>query len=133
MSKIKGSNTKPEIIVRKFLYSNGFRFRRNVKQLPGTPDIFIPKCNVIIFINGCFWHGHENCKYFKLPKTRTEFWTNKIQRNVTRDKESIEKLQKLGWTVIILWECQLKPKKQKATWNALLDILYKNLLDKVRI
>jgi len=133
MSKIKSSNTKPEILVRKFLYQNRFRFRRNVKSLPGTPDIVISKISTVIFINGCFWHGHENCKFFKLPQTRTDFWQNKIKRNSERDKESIEKLQKMGWNVIVIWECQLKPKKQKVSLEKLLDVLYSLFLQSVKI
>lgn len=133
MSKIRGTNTKPEILVRRFLYANNIRYRKNLKTLPGSPDIVLRKFCTVIFINGCFWHGHENCKYFSIPKTRIEFWTNKIQRNVERDKESKEKLQRLGWDVVVIWECQLTPKKRKATLNALLDVLYKNLLDAVRV
>lgn len=133
MSKIRSKNTKPENLVRKFLYDNGFRYRKNLKSLPGTPDIVIKKCRTVVLVNGCFWHGHENCKKFKMPKTRVEFWTEKIERNRLRDVESIEKLQRLGWDVVVIWECQLTPKKRKATLNALLDVLYKNLLEAVRI
>jgi len=133
MSKIRSKNTKPENLVRKFLYDNGFRYRKNLKTLPGTPDIVIRKCRTVVLVHGCFWHGHENCKKFKMPKTRVEFWSGKIERNRQRDVESIEKLQRLGWDVVVIWECQLVPKKRRATLNALLDVLYKNLLDEVRI
>ena len=133
MSKIRSKNTKPENLVRKFLYDNGFRYRKNLKSLPSTPDIVIKKCRTVVLVNGCFWHGHENCKNFKMPKTRVEFWTEKIERNRKRDVESIEKLQRLGWDVVVIWECQLTPKKRKATLNALLDVLYKNLLEAVRV
>jgi len=133
MSKIRSKNTKPENLVRKFLYDNGFRYRKNLKALPGTPDIVIKKCRTVVLVNGCFWHGHENCKSFKMPKTRVEFWTEKIERNRKRDVESIEKLQRLGWDVVVIWECQLTPKKRRATLNALLDVLYRNLLEAVRI
>lgn len=133
MSKIRSNNTKPENLVRKFLYDNGFRYRKNLKTLPGTPDIVIKKCRTVVLVNGCFWHGHEHCKNFKMPKTRVEFWTSKIERNRERDVESIEKLQRLGWDVVVIWECQLTPKKRKATLNALLDLLYKNLLEAARM
>lgn len=133
MSSIKGSNTKPEILVRKFLYNNGFRFRRNVRTLPGSPDIVIKKIHTVIFINGCFWHGHQNCKAFRIPKTRTEFWIQKIQRNRERDKEAIKKLQTLGWDCIVVWECQLKPGRRKVTLEKLLDVLYDIYLDSSRL
>ena len=108
MSRIKGKNTKPEELVRKFLFSQGFRYRKNDAKLPGTPDIVLPKYKTIIFVNGCFWHGHINCKYFVVPKTNTEFWLNKIETNRQRDARKIFELQSLGWRVIVLWECQLK-------------------------
>lgn len=108
MSCIKGKNTKPEEIVRKYLFSQGFRYRKNDKRLPGTPDIVLPKHRTVIFVNGCFWHGHEGCRYFVVPKTNTEFWMNKIETNIQRDKRNIEKLQVMGWKVIVIWECQLK-------------------------
>lgn len=132
MSKIRSTNTKPEILVRKFLCDNGFRYRKNLKALPGTPDIVIRKCRTVVMVNGCFWHGHEGCKKFRMPKTRVEFWTGKIERNRERDAESIEKLQRLGWDVVVIWECQLTPKRRRATLNALLDVLYGNLLEGVR-
>lgn len=108
MSCIKGKNTKPEEIVRKYLFSKGFRYRKNDKRLPGTPDIVLPKYNTVIFVNGCFWHGHEGCRYFVVPKTNTEFWVNKIETNKQRDIRKINDLQALGWKVITVWECQLK-------------------------
>jgi len=108
MSCIKGKNTKPEEIVRKYLFSQGFRYRKNDKRLPGTPDIVLPKYKTVIFVNGCFWHGHEGCRYFVVPKTNTEFWVNKIETNKQRDSRKIKDLQALGWRVIIVWECQLK-------------------------
>jgi len=108
MSCIKGKNTKPEEIVRKYLFSQGFRYRKNDKRLPGTPDIVLPKYKTVIFVNGCFWHGHEGCRYFVVPKTNTEFWGNKIETNKQRDSRKIKDLQALGWKVIIVWECQLK-------------------------
>lgn len=108
MSCIKGKNTKPEEIVRKYLFSQGFRYRKNDKRYPGTPDIVLPKNKTAIFINGCFWHGHQGCRYFVVPKSNTEFWVNKIEKNKQRDNKKIEELRSLGWKVIVIWECQLK-------------------------
>lgn len=108
MSCIKGKNTKPEEIVRKYLFSQGFRYRKNDKRYPGTPDIVLPKYKTAIFINGCFWHGHQGCRYFVVPKSNTEFWVNKIEKNKQRDNKKIEELRSLGWKVIVIWECQLK-------------------------
>lgn len=109
MSQIKGKNTKPEEIVRKYLFAHGFRYRKNDKRLPGTPDIVLPKYKTVIFVNGCFWHGHEGCKYFVWPKSNPEFWKEKIKANIIRDKEKTELLKAKGWKVIIVWECELKP------------------------
>lgn len=108
MSKIKGKDTKPEILVRKFLHTQGFRFRLHVKKLPGTPDLFLRKYNTAIFVHGCFWHGHQNCKVAHIPKTRTEYWQTKIQKNIERDSLQVIKLTQLGLNVITIWECQLK-------------------------
>ena len=115
MSMIRGKNTKPEIIVRKFLHSKGFRFRLYRKELPGKPDIVLPKYKTVIFVHGCFWHGHKNCKYFVIPKTRTRWWMNKIKGNQETDKRNNRRLIKEGWKIITLWECQLKPKKVNRT------------------
>ena len=109
MSCVKSKNTKPEIWVRKYLFACGFRYRINVKKLPGTPDIVLPKYKTATFVNGCFWHGHKNCRYFVIPKTRTEWWLDKINRNIDRDQANILALKKSGWRVITIWECQLKP------------------------
>ena len=109
MSCVKSKNTKPEIWVRKYLFACGFRYRINVKKLPGTPDIVLPKYKTAIFVNGCFWHGHKNCRYFVIPKTRTEWWLDKINRNIDRDQANILALKKSGWRVITIRECQLKP------------------------
>ena len=111
MSKISRKETKPEIFVRKYLFGNGFRFRKNVKTLSGKPDIVLPKYKTIIFVHGCFWHGHKDCKKSKLPKTRKEFWENKISTNIQRDKTNIEELKNQRWNVIVLWECELKNKE----------------------
>lgn len=123
MSCIKGKNTRPEEIVRKYLFYRGFRYRKNDKRLPGTPDIVLPKYKTVIFVNGCFWHGHEGCRYFVVPKTNTEFWTNKIETNRKRDIRKINDLQTLGWKVIVVWECQLKKEKADITLNNLKTII----------
>lgn len=123
MSRIKGKNTKPEEIVRKYLFSKGFRYRKNDKKLPGTPDIVLPKYKTVIFVNGCFWHGHKDCRYFVVPKTNTDFWLNKINTNIERDKHKQEALKELGWNVIVVWECELKPKVVAQTLNDLISDL----------
>lgn len=108
MSRIKGKNTKPEELVRKFLFSQGFRYRKNDKRLPGTPDIVLPKYKTVIFVNGCFWHGHSGCKYFVWPKSNEEFWKQKIIRNIDRDYNKQKMLEDLGWNILVVWECELK-------------------------
>jgi len=108
MSQIKGRNTKPEILVRKFLHSKGYRFRLHDKKLPGKPDIVLPKYKTVIFVHGCFWHGHKGCKYFVLPKTRTAWWLRKIEGNKMRDKKVYVELKKSGWKVIKVWECEIR-------------------------
>jgi len=108
MSQIKGKNTKPEILVRKFLFGNGFRYRIHEKKLPGKPDIVLPKFKTVIFINGCFWHGHISCKDFILPKTRREWWTNKINININNDVKNVLTLEQNGWNVITIWGCEIK-------------------------
>jgi len=118
MAAIKGKDTKPELIVRKYLFSRGLRFRIQVSELPGKPDIVLPKYKTVIFVNGCFWHGHEGCKYFRLPKSNVKFWEEKIERNVARDKESMQSLLDSGWNVIRVWECELRNKaNRKDTLN----------------
>lgn len=107
MSHIRSSNSTPEMIVRKYLFSRGFRYRKNVRNLPGCPDIVLPKYHTVIFVNGCFWHKH-NCGRFVWPSSNVEYWVPKINRNVERDKENYEKLAALGWNVLIVWECELK-------------------------
>ena len=113
MAAVKGKDTKPEMIVRKYLFSRGLRFRVQVRKLPGTPDIVLPKYKTAIFVNGCFWHGHEGCKYFRLPKSNVEFWKEKIERNIERDKESMQALFDLGWKVVRVWECELRNKANR--------------------
>ena len=123
MSRIKGTDTKPEEIVRKYLFSRGFRYRKNDKRYPGKPDIVLPKYKTVIFINGCFWHKHEGCKYFKWPKTNAEFWVNKIEGNVERDKRNYSDLKKQGWRVLVIWECDLrKPIIGRTMERLILDI-----------
>lgn len=121
MSRIKGENTKPEETVRKYLFSQGFRYRKNDKRLPGKPDIVLPKYKTVIFVNGCFWHKHEGCKYFAWPQNNAEFWKEKIESNVVRDKKQYEELQDAGWRVIIVWECELKKKRKSDTLERLVD------------
>lgn len=113
MAAVKGKDTKPEMIVRKYLFSSGMRFRVQVRKLPGTPDIVLPKYKTAIFVNGCFWHRHEGCKYFRLPKSNVEFWKEKIERNIERDKESMQALFDLGWKVVRVWECELRNKANR--------------------
>ena len=119
MSRIRSKDTKPEMLVRRYLHAHGYRYRINVKRLPGTPDIVLRKYRTVIFVNGCFWHGHEECKYFIMPKSNTPFWKNKIERNRQRDIEKRIQLRRLGWHTIIIWECELKPKNRNATLLAL--------------
>ena len=109
MSAIRGKDTKPEMIVRRGLHAIGFRYRLHDRRLPGHPDLVLPKHKVAIFVHGCFWHHHD-CDYFKWPKTRPDFWRDKIGQNVERDKKAIRKLQDMGWRVLVVWECSLKSK-----------------------
>ena len=113
MSQIKGKNTKPEEIVRKYLFSKGFRYRINVSKLPGKPDIVLPKYKTVIFVNGCFWHMHQGCKYFVWPKQNADFWREKITGNALRDLRKQQELAKLGWHILVVWECQLKNSKDR--------------------
>jgi len=122
MAAIRGKDTKPEMIVRKYLFSRGLRFRVQVRKLPGNPDIVLPKYKTVIFVNRCFWHGHEGCKYFRLPKSNIEFWKEKIERNIERDRESMQALFDLGWKVIRVWECELRNKaNREETLNKIYD------------
>lgn len=123
MSMIKGKNTKPEIVVRKYLFSKGFRYRVNVRDLPGKPDIVLPKYKTVIFINGCFWHGHKGCQYFVIPKTRTDWWHDKIMKNVERDESEYNLLREGGWNIYVIWECQLKAKNKELTFDNLISFL----------
>lgn len=119
MAAIHSANTKPEMIVRKYLFAHGFRYRLNHPRLPGRPDIVLRKYRTCIFVNGCFWHGHEGCKYFVIPKSNTEFWENKINRNIQRDKRVQQKLAQMGWHCMTIWECELKPAKREQTLTSL--------------
>ena len=123
MSAIKSKNTKPEIAVRKLLHSMGYRFRLHRKDLPGSPDIVLPKYKTVIFVHGCFWHRHENCKYASTPKTRKEFWNKKFAENKKRDSEIQEKIKIMGWKYVVIWECEIKNKSifEKNFNNLFLD------------
>ena len=119
MASVRSKDTKPELIVRKALWNKGFRYRLNDKRLPGHPDLVLRKYRTCIFINGCFWHGHDGCKYYTIPKSNTEFWVTKVTRNRERDKEEQRKLAEMGWHCITVWECELKPKVRTETLEAL--------------
>lgn len=119
MAAIHSKGTKPEMIVRQFLFSRGYRYRLNSSRLPGHPDMVMRKYATCIFVNGCFWHGHEGCKYAHLPATNTEFWEKKITRNKQRDKETQKRLAEMGWHCITIWECELQPKKRVETLRSL--------------
>jgi DNA mismatch endonuclease (patch repair protein) len=119
MSRIKGKDTKPEILVRKFLFAKGLRYRLHDKKMAGKPDIVLAKYRTVVFIHGCFWHGHEDCKYFVVPKTRTDWWLDKINKNKEKDNDSILKLNEEGWHTIVVWECDLKSKKKEEVLNNL--------------
>jgi DNA mismatch endonuclease (patch repair protein) len=123
MSRIRSKNTQPEMLVRRFLFAHGFRYRLHDKKLPGKPDIVLPKYKTVIFVNGCFWHGHEGCKYFVLPKTREEWWREKITGTMERDRILKNELTALGWKVVLIWECQLKSQSKNIFLSSLLDLL----------
>ena len=124
MSQIKGKNTKPEILVRKYLFSRGYRFRLHDKKLPGKPDIVLPKYKTAIFIHGCFWHGHEGCKYFVMPKTRTDWWSKKLSGNRQKDVENLLMLSAMNWKVITIFECELKVSSLEETLKRLIGELH---------
>lgn len=131
MSRIRSKNTKPEMLVRRYLYANGFRFRVNVKTLPGTPDIVLKKYHTAIFINGCFWHGHV-CQQGRMPKTNVAFWENKIHRNIERDAQVRDQLRALGWRTMVVWECQLKRSVREDTLSGIVYLLNEAFLDRYR-
>ena len=126
MSHIRGKDTRPEVIVRKYLFSKGLRYRKNDRRLPGHPDMVFPKYRKVLFVNGCFWHGHEGCRYFRLPSTNVPFWKAKIERNRERDARVVKELQELGWEVITVWECEIR---RKADRDAVLDGIYLHVVE----
>ena len=128
MSQIHAANTKPEMLVRSYLFARGLRYRKNVKNLPGKPDIVLKKYKTVVFVNGCFWHGHQGCKYFVMPKSNTEYWNAKIFHNIEPDKAVNAELENLGWNVITVWECELKKDKRENT----LEYLYYNILRNIK-
>ena len=119
MSRIKGKDTAPEMLVRRYLHSLGYRYTLHNKDLPGKPDIVFPKYKTIILVHGCFWHGHENCRYFTIPKTRTKWWTDKINGNKMKDVKTAKLLKKAGWKIIHVWGCDLKKDKLEKTFAKL--------------
>ena len=125
MAAIKGKDTKPEMIVRKYLFSRGLRYRVNNRKLPGSPDIVLKKYKTVVFIDGCFWHGHEGCKYYRLPKTNVDFWRHKIAMNIARDYANSVDLRLSGWKVIRVWECDIKTKVKR---EATLESLYQEIV-----
>lgn len=118
MSRIRGKDTKIEVLVRSWLFAQGFRFRKNDKRFPGHPDVVLPKYRTVIFINGCFWHRHEGCKYATTPKSNTEFWLAKFERNVENERKHRERLEADGWQVITIWECELKKDRFEETMES---------------
>jgi len=126
MSRIKGKDTKPEMLVRRFLHAHGFRYKLHDKTLPGKPDIVLPKYKTVIFVHGCFWHGHEGCKYYVVPKTRTEWWVEKIGKNKANDKKAFISLSEAGWKIVDIWECDLKSVVIQNTLKKLLQRLSTN-------
>ena len=126
MSRIRGKDTKPEILVRSYLFSRGLRFRKNDKRYPGKPDIVLPKYNTVVFVHGCFWHQHEGCKYATMPKSNVDFWRKKFERNKERDERNQKELEDMGWNVITVWECQLKKDKCEETLEKLYDEITSN-------
>ena len=128
MAAIHGKDTKPEMAVRRYLWAHGFRYRLNHPRLPGKPDVVLRKYRTCIFVNGCFWHGHEGCRFYTIPKTNTEFWVNKIERNKKRDQKVQRELASMGWHSITIWECELKPAKRESTMKSLAYTLNKIFL-----
>lgn len=119
MSRIKAKDTKPEMLVRKYLFSKGFRYRLHDKKLAGKPDLVFPKLKTVVLVHGCYWHGHDACQYFVIPKTRTDWWLDKIGKNKVRDTDNVQKLRREGWKVITVFECELKPAVREKTLNKL--------------
>lgn len=117
MSRIRGADTKPEVLVRSWLFRDGFRFRKNDRRLPGAPDVVLPRYKVVIFVNGCFWHRHRGCRYAYMPKSRIDFWTKKFAQNTVNDKLNRDRLEAMGWKVITIWECELKENMNEVMGN----------------
>ena len=132
MAAIRSKNTKPELIVRRYLFAHGFRYRLNDSRLPGHPDLVMRKYATCIFVNGCFWHGHDGCQAFRMPKSNVAFWQNKITRNKARDARTIDQLTALGWNCITIWECQLKPSVRQQTLTSLEQTLLQIYLHKTQ-
>lgn len=126
MSGIQGKNTKPELLVRKYLHLRGLRFRLHVKKMPGTPDLVFPKYKTVVFVHGCFWHRHTGCKFATNPSSREHFWANKLSENVARDAYQIAILTELGWRVFVVWECELRKDKTR------LDLLYSEIIGDIK-
>lgn len=133
MSRIRGKATKPELLVRHWLWSHGYRYRLNVKSVPGKPDIVLRKYRTAIFVNGCFWHGHESCSNYVIPKSNTEFWLTKIEHNKERDQKEYKVLEEAGWHVIVIWECQLKKTIIESTMHDVEHMLNRSLLELYKI
>lgn len=123
MSHIRSTNTKPEEVVRKYLFSKGFRYRKNDKRYPGKPDIVLPKYRTLVYVNGCFWHQHSGCKYAAIPKSNQEYWLPKLARNIERDEKVHQEALEAGWSVIVVWECSIKRKRRKRTLETLAEYI----------
>lgn len=123
MSRIQGRDTKPEMIVRSWLHNKGYRFRLHKSDLPGKPDIVLKKYSLVIFLNGCYWHRHKGCKYSTIPKTNVDFWLRKFSNNVRRDDENMDKLSKLGWHVLVIWECEVRTREFESKLTTFLEKL----------
>lgn len=126
MSNIHSTSTKPEVKLMKALWRDGFRYKKNDKRLPGTPDIVLPKYRTVVFVHGCFWHGHKGCKKYVIPKTNTDFWVNKVTRNQERDQEVWRQLEAKGWSVVIVWECELEKKRFEETIERVIKEIVEN-------
>ena len=127
MSRIKGKDTRPEMVVRRYLHARGFRYSLHVRRLPGCPDMVLRKYHTVIFINGCFWHGHPDCDKFRMPRSNVEFWQEKIRRNKERDSRDVSALEALGWNVIVVWECELAKPVMKETLLSLAEAVRRNI------
>ena len=126
MSNIPSKSTKPEETVRKYLFSKGFRYRKNVSSLPGKPDIVLPKYKTVVFVNGCFWHAHKDCKWFVPPKSNTDFWNKKFEYNISRDRKNYNLLKQMGWKVIVMWECEIRHKDSRESLEKLVSLITDN-------